>query len=196
MIVPNQFYHIYNRGNNGQKIFFNRGNYLYFLKKIRVYFLDHIEIIAYCLMPNHFHLLVFTKEDIQQKKFSNDLMIMLRSYARGINKQENRSGSLFQQHTKIKPLFFGMKSISLNVRSKMSLLDKDVYPFVCFHYIHQNPVKGKLVKSMEDWEMSSYRDYIGLRNGTLCNKQLAYSLLDVPLIPEIFKKESLMVIFE
>ena len=47
------------------------------------------------------------------------------------------------------------------------------YPFICFNYIHQNPMKAGLVKRMEDWEFSSFRDYAGLRNGTLCNRNLA-----------------------
>ena len=49
------------------------------------------------------------------------------------------------------------------------------------HYIHQNPMKANLVKKMEDWDYSSFKDYCGLRNGTLCNKELAVQLLDLNL---------------
>ncbi len=49
-----------------------------------------------------------------------------------------------------------------------------------FHYIHQNPYAAKLVKKLEDWESSSFKDYIGLRNGTLCNQYLARELLNLP----------------
>ena len=55
-------YHIYNQGNNKQKIFFKRDNYLFFLKKIRVYVLPYADILAWCLMPNHFHLMVLVNE--------------------------------------------------------------------------------------------------------------------------------------
>ena len=48
-------YHIYNQGNNRQKIFFERENYLFFLRKMRVYLLPYCDVLAYCLMPNHFH---------------------------------------------------------------------------------------------------------------------------------------------
>ncbi|RLD54507.1 MAG: hypothetical protein DRJ05_14530, partial [Bacteroidetes bacterium] len=51
-------YHIYNRGNNKNKIFFSRDNYLFFLKKTRKELSDHLDFLAYCLMPNHFHFLV------------------------------------------------------------------------------------------------------------------------------------------
>ncbi len=85
-MIPVTFYHIYNRGNNKQDIFSRRENYLYFLKKIRKHLLPHLDIVAYCLMPNHFHILAYTKSDIDHEKFSEDLKIMLRSYTRAINK--------------------------------------------------------------------------------------------------------------
>ncbi len=55
-------YHIYNQGNNRQKIFFNRENYLFFLKKIKTYILPYSDIFAWCLMPNHFHLMVLVND--------------------------------------------------------------------------------------------------------------------------------------
>ena len=55
-------YHIYNQGNNKQKIFFSRENYLYFLQKINKHIRPHVDVLAWCLMPNHFHLLVYVKD--------------------------------------------------------------------------------------------------------------------------------------
>ena len=52
-------YHIYNQGNNKQKIFFRRENYLYFLNKIHEYIIPYGDVLAWCLMPNHFHLMVY-----------------------------------------------------------------------------------------------------------------------------------------
>jgi len=52
-------YHIYNQGNNRQKIFFSRENYLFFLNKIKTHILPHADIVAWCLLPNHFHLMVY-----------------------------------------------------------------------------------------------------------------------------------------
>ena len=51
-----QIYHLYNRGNNSQKIFFDHENYIFFLQKIRTHLTPVADILAYCLMPNHFHL--------------------------------------------------------------------------------------------------------------------------------------------
>ncbi|MEX0813643.1 MAG: hypothetical protein WD048_15600 [Chitinophagales bacterium] len=206
---PNQFFHIYNRGNNRQKIFFSRENYLYFLEKLRIHILPHMHLIAWCLMPNHFHWLCYSKSNIAGEKFSNDLRVMLRSYARAINKQEDRIGSLFQQHSKIKPLEFPGGNVSSDTmtrshsitgnrkistpQSRATTLDLDninQYPFTCFHYIHQNPLKAGLVKKMEDWEMSSFRDYAGIRNGKLCNKSIASKYLYIPDNPKEFIKQS------
>ncbi len=53
-----QIYHVFNRGNNSQTVFFNRENYLFFLDKIRKSILPHADILAWCLMPNHFHLMI------------------------------------------------------------------------------------------------------------------------------------------
>ena len=172
---PTSFYHIYNRGNNKQRIFLNRENYLFFLRKVRTHFLNHVDVLAYCLMPNHFHFLVFTKHNFDSTGFSNDLKIMLRSYTRAINIQEIRTGSLFQQNTKIKNL---------------ETDDSTDYSFICFHYIHQNPVRGGLADNMEDYEMSSFQDYAGFRNGTICNKELAKEFLDIDIVPKIFLKDS------
>ena len=107
-------YHVYNQGNNKGKIFFNRDNYLFFLRKIRLYVLPHADILAWCLMPNHFHLMVrvnkvaiegLTKHVLDVVKpsmvtFNDSIGIMLRSYTRAINKQEGRSGALFRRKTK------------------------------------------------------------------------------------------------
>jgi len=134
--------------------------------------LDHCDILAYCLMPNHFHLLIYIKQGAESKKISNAIAVILRSYTQAINLQETRTGSLFQQKT---------KSVEL----------KEInHPVSCFHYIHHNPVKAKLVTKMEDWHFSSFRDYSGLRNGSLCNFSLACRLLSLPENKQEFNKLS------
>jgi REP element-mobilizing transposase RayT len=167
-----ELYHIYNRGNNRQPIFFKPGNYLYFLEKVRKFVLPHCDILAYCLMPNHIHFLissdnrtVITKLIGNQNRniLSEAIRNLLQTYTKAINKQNSSTGSLFQQNTKAKCLSKGSNS----------------YDYICINYIHQNPMKAKLVKRMEDWDYSSFKDYCGFRNGTLCNKKLSVQLLDI-----------------
>ena len=64
-LYENGYYHIYNRGNNGENIFCKHENYLYFLKQYNHYLGDYLDTFAYCLLPNHFHLLVRVKEKEQ-----------------------------------------------------------------------------------------------------------------------------------
>ena len=115
---------------------------------------------------------------------------MLRSYTRAINKQENRTGSLFQQNTKIKDLEADDSHV---MALSHGITPNAEYPFICFHYIHQNPVRGGLVERMEDYEMSSFQDYAGLRNGTICTKELTKKFLDIDIQPESFLAESYSV---
>lgn len=167
-----EFYHVYNRGNNKQTIFFNEKNYLFFLKKLRIQLLPYSDIIAYCLMPNHFHFLIRANEkglstrDSYGGKPMQELAyrvgILLSCYSQAMNKQNNTSGSLFQQRTKAKILSED------NNGSRISYFEQ------CFHYIHRNPMKK--VADLPDWKFSSYPDFAGIRNGTLCKHEIFYSL--------------------
>ena len=60
--IKDNIYHIYNQGNNRQKIFYNRDNYLFFLQKMNDYLLPYCDVLAWCLMPNHFHWMVYVRE--------------------------------------------------------------------------------------------------------------------------------------
>jgi len=182
-------YHIFNQGNNKQPIFYNRENYFLFLKKVNMYLSPYGDILAWCLMPNHFHLMVLVNENclskttaVSKRTINESIAIILRSYTRAINKQENRTGSLFREGTKAECIncFNGIKPgfIQSDILINYHLTEKQ-YPQICFDYIHQNPVKAKLVKNAYDWEFSSARDYAGLRNGKLVNKLVANKFVDI-----------------
>ncbi|MCE5331026.1 MAG: hypothetical protein LLF95_02675 [Bacteroidales bacterium] len=213
-------YYLFNQGNNLEKIFFNDENKKYFLTKIRKHILPYADILAWCLMPNHFHLMLYvncislagsdalaadtvkntfnvimpTNRSVSSVKsvtptpanvvkvhcskehtLSYSIGIMLSSYSQAVNKQQNRTGSLFRNNTKaecitacneITPSFFNTTNGVLINRH----FTEDEYPKVCFDYIHNNPVKAGFVKSPEEWEFSSFRDVYGLRNGNLINR--------------------------
>ncbi|MDD4972623.1 MAG: hypothetical protein PHT07_24595 [Paludibacter sp.] len=191
-------YHIYNQGNNKIPIFYSQENYLFFLKKVINYILPHADILAWCLMPNHFHLMVYVhtleievseedpsdgftpSEAVTKKKrdLNNSIGVLLRSYTRAIHKQEKMSGSLFRNPTHAEclttpdtttPSFYNTPyGTVINMH-----YPEEEYPQVCFNYIHNNPVKARLVKQAEDWEFSSYSDYCGKRNGKLINRKRA-----------------------
>lgn len=171
---PNQIYHVYNRGNNNQNIFFGDDNYLFFLKKVRLHILKHSKILAYCLMPNHFHFLLYTKSNFVPNGLNKEIAVLLRSYTRAVNNQQRLNGSLFQQKTKAKCL---NKSKSTRGSEISNTID---HARACFKYIHQNPVRGGLVSKIEEWRYSSFIDYLGKRNGTLSDIEFTRKLLTIP----------------
>ena len=192
LIEKGHIYHIYNQGNNRQKIFFNRENYFFFLGKMKEYIMPYADIMAWCLMPNHFHWMVYVREtDIFRSRgatqsrtptisdnisFNKSIGILLASYTSAINNQENITGSLFREKTKAECLtaYNGITPSFYNTEfgTIMNITDPEKeYPQICFNYIHNNPVKAGLVKSAEDWEFSSCQDVCGMRNGKLINRE-------------------------
>ncbi len=125
-------------------------------------------------MPNHFHLMIYADERIEEEiqqggividPLTNGIRKLLSGYARIFNDQYKRSGSLFRQKTKA-------KNLSENLVADSTLNTPDYYSS-CFNYIHSNPLQAGLVKNLNDWPYSSYPDFVGLREGNLCNKELA-----------------------
>jgi putative transposase len=162
-------YHVYNRGNNGERIFYKRSNYRFFIEKIEIHILPYADIMAWCLMPNHFHLMILVNhEALSALTLNQSIGKMLSSYARAVNLQENRTGSLFQQHTKAICLNANIKLKrswykAFGVTTIPSWNENLDYPKVCFNYIHYNPVNAGLVYSIEDWTWSSYHEIKGLQ---------------------------------
>lgn len=147
--LPDQYYHFYNRGNNRQTIFFQRENYFYFLRGLKKYVRGKVDILAYCLMPTHYHMLGRVRSGVQTDEVSRMMMRLGVSYTKAINQRFDRTGSLFQGQFQGKP-----------VQTYEHLLN------LCL-YIHTNPVKDGLVGQPEDWEFSNYLEWINLRKGTL-----------------------------
>jgi putative transposase len=174
-------YHVFNRGNNKQKIFLEQENYSYFLNGIEKYLVPDCDILAWCLMPNHFHFLIYANQNsvieitdgsFKRQRFSQGIKQLLSSYTKAVNKKYGRTGSLFQQKTKALCVLDGERN----------------YAATAFHYIHQNPLKSGLVKMMEDWTFSSFQDYCATRDWKLCNFALASRYLEIN--PETFYRDS------
>ena len=197
--LPGEIYHVYNQGNNGQTIFFKRDNYLLFLKKMQTCLTVDCDLLAWCLMPNHFHWIIKVSDNyplpISNSGHKNDIpapvvpplnrkiATLLSSYTKSINNSCDRSGSLFRSRTKAIPL-------------NSDLVTDDNYPIICFLYINQNPVRAGLVNDLKDWKFSSYRDYAGIRNGKLCRIEDAKELFELPVSKEDFIKFSRQTIPE
>ena len=152
-LVSGNYYHIYNRGNNGIDIFFENGNYDYFLKLYHRYIHPIAETYAWCLMKNHFHILVYIRTE---KEVLKDLLAystvetpkvldaskqfghLFNAYTQAINKRYSRTGSLFE-----KP--FERKQVT-----------SEKYLKHLIFYIHNNPVHHGFTKQNNDYPWSSY----------------------------------------
>jgi putative transposase len=153
-----QFYHVYHRGNNRQRIFFEPKNYQYFLEKFQKYVCPVTDVYAYCLMPNHFHFLIQVHEqpliqhpsdllvDYKSKKLSpiekgfKDFFI---SYAKSINKAYHRTGSLFQS------------------RFRRKIITDENYMSTIIPYIHLNPVRAGITSNVYQYAHSSFNEFWG-----------------------------------
>ena len=146
-----QYYHIYNRGNNGENIFIEERNHLYFLDLYAKYIEPVADTFVYALLRNHFHLLVYVKTPEEQPEpdrplnptqpFSN----LFNSYAKAVNKTYGRTGSLFQKR-------FGR-----------ILVASSSYLETLVRYIHLNPQKHGMVADFREYPYSSYQKILGER---------------------------------
>ncbi len=152
------FFHLYNRGVDKQPIFFSDYYYALFLELTRRYHdPSGMSILAYCLMPNHFHFLVKQLKSFAMSRFMEQLAAQ---YANEVNLHRERCGHLFQGP-------YQMKWIP----------DEKNVPILA-NYIHQNPVKAGLVSVPESWEFSSCREYFGQRTTGFLDLNEVLSRLD------------------
>lgn len=149
--APDSYHHVYARGNNKQIIFISDSDYRYFLKLLERYlskeliigksgtlypnFVNRIELMSYCLMPNHFHLLIYQFEAIDVEMFMRSLMT---SYSKYFNLKYKRTGSVFEG------------------RYKAAKISSDDYLMHITRYIHQNP---------DTWEAYKYSSLKYYRDG-------------------------------
>ena len=148
------YYHVYNRGVEKRKIFLDESDYATFLNLLKRYLGQEdakdrfgrpykdlsqaVELLAFCLMPNHIHLLIFQK---QIGGITNLMQRLLSSHSSYFNKKYNRAGVLFQS------------------RFKATNLDNDSYFWHISRYIHLNPTN--LGIDLNDYTYSSYPYYVG-----------------------------------
>lgn len=165
LLESDRYYHIYNHANGSDDIFTNDENYHFFLKKYEEYINPIADTYAYCLMPNHFHLLVKTKDENDigavynhthnphnltgfqnlsgyEKFISKQFSNLFNSYTKALNKQTRRIGSLFQRPFKRK-----------NINNEQYLKQLIIY-------IHTNPVHHGFTENTASWKYSSYNSIL------------------------------------
>ena len=147
---PGACYHVINRGNRGNRVFIEPTDYILFIEKLSK-FSDLFDVVvnSYCIMQNHFHLMLTTRE----ANLSKFMQSFTTSFTISINNKYNKPGHLFQG------------------RYKAQLVESELYKNDLSRYIHLNPIKIKscqnnslptLKNLLHDYRWSSYRTYIGI----------------------------------
>jgi putative transposase len=140
-LCPDRYYHIYNRGNNKDKLFYHSGDYLFFLGKYKEYVSPYADTYSFCLLPNHFHFLIKTRDELSGSKsvVPNQLRKLFICYANRINSMQKRTGGLFTKNYQ-----------------RIEVQD-EAYMTELINYIHKNPVKHGIQNNWEVYLYSSYR---------------------------------------
>lgn len=157
-LQPGKMYHIYNRGNNREDIFREESNYALFLKLYEQHIHSIADTFAYCLMKNHFHMLVRMKNEedffsdlpnfyklpaIEQSHFlSQKFSNFFNAYTKTTNASFDRTGALFHRP-------FQRKEVT-----------RDNYLSTLIFYIHFNPQKHGFLADFRNWKWSSYHTLI------------------------------------
>jgi len=169
-LATGEYYHIFNRGVEKRKVFTNRRDYKRFLETINYYLQKSpivkfsqatdesknaqlkdrlVEIITYCLMPNHFHLLL---KQLQNNGISTFMRKISDSYTKYFNTKNERPGPLFQGQ---------FKAVRIETDDQLLHVSR---------YIHLNPIIGFLADNLRRYEWSSYPAFIGIANDSVCKK--------------------------
>jgi REP element-mobilizing transposase RayT len=152
-LTPGCYFHIFDRGVNRENIFREERNCAYFLALYVRHATPVAQTYAYCLLRNHFHLLVRIRTHTKAVSESASISVtpalaskafnnFLTAYAKGMNKTYDRSGALFQHH-------FGRIPVT-----------SDRYFVALVRYIHHNPLKHGFVENFRDWPYSSYQNLL------------------------------------
>lgn len=167
-LVDDAVYHVLNRGNAKQTVFFNDGDYDAFLRLLRIAKERYpVRLLAYCLMPNHFHLVV---QPVHGRDLSKCMHWLLTSHARRHHNRRGTNGHVWQGRYKSFPI------------------KKDNHLLMVMRYVERNPVRAGLVASAIDWPWSAHRESIGTKRRDLLDDGPIHlpegwaSYVDMPLI--------------
>jgi len=143
-LVVDRYFHIYNRGNNREKIFEKDEDYQFFMQKYSEIIHPYVNTYAYCLLPNHFHILIKV-DHLDPNCWSQQPSHLFRKffqiYAIWFNKKRNRRGSLFTKYYR---------------RIEIS---SDEYMKHVIYYIHRNPTKHGITNEFQTYPYSSFRSF-------------------------------------
>jgi hypothetical protein len=167
-LIPGQFYHIYNRGNNGENIFIAERNYGYFLSLYFKHIAPVAETFAYCLLRNHFHICTRIRDERPGRFSSADQPVLAASKSVQVARPEELGktcqvyspsqafSNLFNAYTKSINKAYGRTGSLFEKPFQRRVITAPQYLWRVIHYIHWNPQKHGFVADFRDWSYSSY----------------------------------------
>jgi REP element-mobilizing transposase RayT len=142
-IYPGFVYHIFNRGINHQAVFLCDADKKTFLKKAKHYLTGYASVLSYCLLDNHYHLMVMILENSDPaSNFSKQFGKLVLSYTHYFNKKYGHVGPIFHR------------------RFKRLIVQNEQYVRQLFWYINSNPLHHRIVKEYRTYEFSSIRVFL------------------------------------
>jgi REP element-mobilizing transposase RayT len=164
-LEPGQMYHIWTHANGDENLFREDLNYVYFLEKYSYYIEPVAETYAYCLMPNHLHLMVKVKEEEEileflRKKTSNPNLQGFGNLGGFSRVTSQQFSNLFNSYTKSSNKFYNRKGSLFIPNFKRKLINSDNYFRTLIAYIHNNPVHHGFTSTPGQWPHSSWHAYL------------------------------------
>ena len=162
---PGKYYHLYTHAIGFDNLFISEENYLFFLERYARYAVPVVETYAYCLMPNHFHVLVRIKntDEVERVRESvrrlQDSTLTLRwsETLEGLDKFVVQQFShLLNSYTQVYNKMYKRRGALFNHSFRCNEIKEDGYFTAAVFYIHNNPVHHRFVSVMENWTWSSY----------------------------------------
>ena len=170
LLAPGILYHVIVRGNQKQKTFLRDSDYQAYLERLGRYRRRWgVTVYAYCLMPNHVHLLVETGS----QPLSRFMQGLQQSYTQYFNRKHRKVGHLFQG------------------RYKAIVCERDEYLLILIRYIHQNPVRARMVSKIEEYGYSGHQEYAQGRVSEVIDPRRVLEMLDGPRGYRRFVREGL-----
>jgi len=170
--AKDEIYHIYNRGVSKMDIFIDEQDFKVFLSRLKENLFSELidysllpkqvirrkvlppnsyDLISYCLMPNHFHILIKQNTNLSISKI---ILKVFTGYSKYFNKKYGRVGPIFQD---------SFKAVRIHKNNQLLWVS---------YYIHKNPIEAKIVKNIKDYKWNSYLEYVGLTSDPICKKDL------------------------
>lgn len=179
-LEPDKFYYIYNHAIGKENFFETDADYLWFLNKLKKYVVPLCDVYSFCLMSNHFHLVLRIKSESEIKNILNKLNTGRLSVEKKMEKNEaylsnavsQQIGNLFNAYAKYFNYTYQRKGTLFTRAFRRKWVESEDYLRQLICYVHQNPVEAGCVMTPKEWKYSSYKAIVSKSETLVCRKEV------------------------